>query len=115
MLMESLSSPKVFREKYRDSAWFRALKAQQFTTAMPFSAPENTAATGTYIEDLHIDSDVKAAYPGDDGLTLGFSAPVYRDGKVVAYWTNRASFRSWKTFCEPLKKACTKRAFPTLP
>ncbi|NWF72656.1 MAG: HAMP domain-containing protein [Nitrospirae bacterium] len=59
---------------------------------MPFSAPENMAATGTYIEDLLVDPDVKAAYPGDDGLTLGFSAPVYRDGKIVAYWSNRAKF-----------------------
>ena len=59
---------------------------------MPFAAPGNTVATGTYIEDLHVDPDVKTAYPGDDGLTLGFSAPVYRDGKVVAYWSNRAKF-----------------------
>jgi methyl-accepting chemotaxis protein len=82
----------LYGKNYRETSWFRALKAEQFTTTMPFSAPENMAATGTYIEDLHVDPDVKAAYPGDDGLTLGFSAPVYRDGKVVAYWSNRAKF-----------------------
>ena len=82
----------LYGKNYRETSWFRALKGQQFTTSMPFAAPGNTVATGTYIEDLHVDPDVKAAYPGDDGLTLGFSAPVYRDGKVVAYWTNRAKF-----------------------
>ena len=87
-----IQSQGLYGKNYRETAWFRALKAQEFTTKMPFSAPENLAATGTYIEDLLIDSDVKAAYPGDDGLTLGFSAPVYRDGKVVAYWSNRAKF-----------------------
>ncbi|TKB92001.1 MAG: PAS domain S-box protein [Nitrospira sp.] len=87
-----IHSQDLYKKNYREAAWFRALKAKQFSTSMPFAAPGNTAATGTYIEDLHIDSDVKAAYPGDDGLTLGFSAPVYRDGKVVAYWSNRAKF-----------------------
>jgi hypothetical protein len=87
-----IQSQDLYKKNYGETSWFRALKAQQFTTTMPFSAPGNTAATGTYIEDLHVDPDVKAAYPGDDGLTLGFSAPVYRDGKVVAYWSNRAKF-----------------------
>ena len=87
-----IHSQDLYRKNYREAAWFRALKAEQFTTSMPFAAPGNTVATGTYIEDLHIDSDVKVAYPGDDGLTLGFSAPVYRDGKVVAYWSNRVKF-----------------------
>jgi methyl-accepting chemotaxis protein len=87
-----IQSRDLYKKNYGETAWFRALKAQQFTTTMPFSAPGNTVATGTYIEDVHVDPDVKASYPGDEGLTLGFSAPVYRDGKVVAYWTNRAKF-----------------------
>ncbi len=107
-----IQSQSLYGKNYRDSAWFRALKAQQFTTAMPFSAPENTAATGTYIEDLHIDSDVKAAYPGDDGLTLGFSAPVYRDGKVVAYWTNRAKFSVVEDILRTTQKGMHKAGFP---
>jgi methyl-accepting chemotaxis protein len=87
-----IHSQDLYGKNYRETSWFHALKAQQFTTTMPFSAPGNTTMTGTYIEDLHVDPDVKAAYPGDDGLTLGFSAPVYRNGKVVAYWSNRAKF-----------------------
>jgi methyl-accepting chemotaxis protein len=87
-----IQSHDLYKKNYAETPWFRALKAQQFTTTMPFAAPGNTVATGTYIEDLHVDPDVKAAYPGDDGLTLGFSAPVYRDGKIVAYWSNRAKF-----------------------
>ena len=59
---------------------------------MPFTASGNDISTGTFIEDLHVDEHVKAAYPGDDGLTLGFSAPVYQSGEVIGYWTNRAKF-----------------------
>ena len=87
-----IQSRDLYKKNYAGTPWFQALKAQQFTTTMPFAATGNTVATGTYIEDLHVDPDVKAAYPGDDGLTLGFSSPVYRDGKIVAYWTNRAKF-----------------------
>lgn len=70
-----IQSHDLYKKNYAETPWFRALKAQQFTTTMPFAAPGNTVATGTYIEDLHVDPDVKAAYPGDDGLTLGFFCP----------------------------------------
>ncbi len=89
---KAIRSAGLYEKNYRDAPWFRALAANTFTTAMPFTAPENKSATGTFIEDLHVDADVKTAYPGDDGLALGFSAPVYQDGKVIAYWTNRAKF-----------------------
>ena len=82
----------IYQKNYRDAAWFQALVSSRFTTKMPFTAPGNDQATGTVIEDLHVDADVKAAYPGDDGLTLGFSAPVYHNGKVIAYWSNRTKF-----------------------
>ena len=66
-----IHSRDLYGKNYRETSWFRALKAEQFTTTMPFSASGNTSATGTYIEDLHVDPDVKAAYPGDDGLKIG--------------------------------------------
>jgi len=83
----------LFDKDYSQATWFKALAKKEFTRAMPFSAPENQASTGTYIEDLHIDEDVKQAYPGDPGMTIGFSAPVYgSDGALIGYWSNRAKF-----------------------
>jgi len=102
----------LYGKNYRETSWFRALKAQQFTTTMPFSASGNTSMTGTYIEDLHVDPDVKAAYPGDDGLTLGFSAPVYRDGKVVAYWSNRAKFSLVEDILRVTQQVSKRAGFP---
>ncbi|RPH75508.1 MAG: hypothetical protein EHM80_16110, partial [Nitrospiraceae bacterium] len=107
-----VQSQDLYRKNYRETAWFRALKAQQFTTTMPFAAPGNATMTGTYIEDLHVDPDVKAAYPGDDGLTLGFSAPVYRDGKVVAYWTNRAKFSLVEDILRTTQQELKAAGFP---
>ena len=82
----------LYKKNFNEAAWFQALQAEQYTTAMPFTAKGNEISTGTYIEDVHVDEDVKVAYPGDDGLTLGFSAPVYQDGDLIGYWTNRAKF-----------------------
>ncbi|HOA74427.1 MAG TPA: methyl-accepting chemotaxis protein [Phycisphaerae bacterium] len=83
----------LYGKNYRDSVWFQACAAGRFTTSMPFSAPGNDKSSGTFIEDVHVDEDVKAVYPGDDGLTIGFSAPVYdAAGKPIGYWSNRAKF-----------------------
>ncbi len=107
-----IQSQTIYQNNYREAAWFRALKAQQFTTTMPFSAPGNTTMTGTYIEDLHVDPDVKLAYPDDDGLTLGFSAPVYREGKVVAYWTNRTKFSLVEDILRATQQELKTAGFP---
>ncbi len=83
----------LFEKDFSKTAWFQALERKEFTTKTPFSAPGNLGATGTYIEDVHIDEDVKLAYPGDTGMTIGFSAPVYdENGEVLRYWSNRAKF-----------------------
>ena len=107
-----IQSHALYVNNYRETAWFRALKEQQFTTTMPFAAPGNTTMSGTYIEDLHVDPDVKAAYPGDDGLTLGFSAPVYREGKVVAYWTNRTKFSLVEDILRATQQELKTAGFP---
>ena len=87
-----IRSASIYQKNYRDAPWFQALVSNRFTTTMPFTAQGNNTATGTFIEDLHVDQDVKAAYPDEDGLTIAFSAPVYQDGKVIGYWSNRTKF-----------------------
>ena len=83
----------LYKKSYADSPWFRAVSSGQSTTRTSFTAPGNDKARGTFVEDVHFDPDVKNVYVGDDGLTLGFSAPVYDvDGKVLGYWSNRAKF-----------------------
>jgi len=89
----SLDTSTLWSKSFKDAPWFKAVAAGQFTSKMAYSSPGNDKATGTFIEDVHVDPDVKALYAGDSAMTLGFSAPV-RDasGKVVAYWSNRARF-----------------------
>ncbi len=89
----SIDTAHLYKKNYKEAEWFQALVNETYTTKMPFTAPGNDISTGTYIEDVHVDNDVKAVYQENDGLTLGFSTPVYSEGgDVIAYWTNRAKF-----------------------
>ncbi|MBI3206927.1 MAG: HAMP domain-containing protein [Myxococcales bacterium] len=89
----TVDTGSLWNKSYKEAPWFKAVAAGQFTTKMAHTAPGNDKSTGTFIEDAHVDPDVKTVFGGDPALTLGFSAPV-RDatGKVVAYWSNRARF-----------------------
>ena len=87
-----INTAPLYQDNFADHPFFKAVATGNFTRKMPFSAPDNRKSDGTFIEDLHICPDVKTAYFGNDGLTLGFSAPVYENGKIIAYWTNRAKF-----------------------
>lgn len=85
----------IYDTDFSESPWFKACKAGDFTREMPFTAPENKRSDGTYIEDVHIDPLVERIYKGkgDDGLTLGFSAPAMDEsGTVIGFWSNRTRF-----------------------
>jgi methyl-accepting chemotaxis protein len=89
---KSIISEAIYGKNYADARWFKACLKEQFTTKMPFAAAGNNTMTGTFIEDMYVDEDVKVAYPGDDGLTIGFTAPVYEKGKMIGCWNNRSTF-----------------------
>ncbi|MCB9734463.1 MAG: HAMP domain-containing protein [Deltaproteobacteria bacterium] len=86
-----LDTSALYKRSFADAAWFQAVRAGRFTRRMPFTAPGNDQADGTYIEDVYTDPDV-AAVTGGTGRVVGFSAPVHDDaGNVIAYWKNFAS------------------------
>ncbi len=87
-----IPSEHLYKKNYANTPWFQALQKGEYTTQMPFTAPGNDTSTGTFVEDVHVDEDVKTVFPDEGGLTLGFSAPVYQGGEVIGYWSNRAKF-----------------------
>jgi len=83
----------IYDMNFAGEEWFTACVNGNFTTAQPFSAPENKIANGTYIQDVYRSEVVQRAYPGDDGLTVGFSAPVFDEaGTLIGVWHNSAKF-----------------------
>jgi hypothetical protein len=53
-----LSTDGLYKKNYSQTPWFQALKAGEFTTRQPFTAPGNDVLSGTFIEDVHVDADV---------------------------------------------------------
>ena len=83
----------LYKKNYQNSAWFQAVSSGTYTTNMPFTAEGNEISTGTFIEDVHVDKDVQSVYTDQEGLTLGFSSPVYTEsGELLGYWSNRTQF-----------------------
>ncbi|MCC7478382.1 methyl-accepting chemotaxis protein [bacterium] len=90
---QDIDSSFVYQQNYAQAPWFKACMSGDFYNSMPYAAPGNDTADGTFVEDVQIDEDVKRAYPGDTGLALGFSAPVKdAQGRTIAVWSNRARF-----------------------
>ncbi|MFQ5482338.1 MAG: methyl-accepting chemotaxis protein, partial [Nitrospinaceae bacterium] len=90
---EFIQSDFLYQQNFKAEPWFQDVLNKKFYTHQPGRAGEPGGLTGTVVTPLHVDAEVKRAYPGDDGLTLGFTAPVYdADGSVMAVWHNHAKF-----------------------
>lgn len=83
---DRIVSETMYDKSFGDATWFKDALSGRFT------ASEDGTFTGTVVEDLHV-SPLAADIYGDEGLALGFTAPVKdADGKVIAIWKNIAKF-----------------------
>jgi len=81
-----IESACLYGRSFQKSDWFRKCRDKQFYTS------EDGTFTGTYVETLYQDEDVREVYR-NNGLTMGFAAPVYDDaGEMIAIWKNYAKF-----------------------
>jgi methyl-accepting chemotaxis protein len=77
----------LYTRDFSKESWFQDALAGKFYES------KDKKLTGTVVEDLYVDDAVKGIY-GDEGLALGFSAPVRNaQGEVIAVWKNVAKFR----------------------
>ncbi len=89
----AVASTALYDQDFSAAPWLVALREGRYTGAMPFTAEGNTIASGTWIDDVARDATVQAAYPGSEGLAVGFAAPITVNGEVIGYWSNRADMR----------------------
>lgn len=81
---QPLDTASLYQQNFKDAVWFKEVVAGNFL--------KSPTLDGTYVEDVHVDELVKRLY-NNDGLVLGFSAPVKdADGKVIGVWRNAADF-----------------------
>ncbi|GJL78954.1 MAG: hypothetical protein NPINA01_19430 [Nitrospinaceae bacterium] len=83
----------LYQKNFKESSWFQEVLKKKFYTSQKGNVGGDSALTGTVIVPLHLSEVVKKVYPGEDGLTLGFAAPVTdSSGEVIAVWQNYARF-----------------------
>jgi methyl-accepting chemotaxis protein len=90
-LGQVLPTKRFYERNYASSAWFRGLQSERIPINNTRAAAGNRRPLGTYVEDAHVDNDVRELFPDSDGVALGFSAPM-RDvtGKILGYVSARS-------------------------
>jgi methyl-accepting chemotaxis protein len=77
-----LATDSLYDKNFSGAPWFGAVQAGRFLTG--------EGITGTVVDDVGVDEDVKRIC-GDDGLVIGFSAAVKdTQGNVIGVWRNYA-------------------------
>jgi methyl-accepting chemotaxis protein len=76
----------LYEKRFADASWFKDAVAGRFLVA------KDSPLTGSVVEDVVADEDVKRVF-GGDGLSVRFSAPI-RDagGTIIGVWNNWAVF-----------------------
>ncbi|MBI5428784.1 MAG: HAMP domain-containing protein, partial [Nitrospinae bacterium] len=88
-----VSTQGFYQRNYKNAQWFQDVLAEKYYTSQDGNVGGAAAMTGTVYVPLHVEPEVKEAYAGDDGLSMGFAAPVKdASGQVVAVWYNYAKF-----------------------
>lgn len=88
-----IETAPLYSKDYSETTWFqecagRIHKASHTPPSKLAGPPHDIVVEGP-----RLDEDVRTAYPGERGLVLSFSAPVYdAAGDVIAYWSNRANY-----------------------
>jgi hypothetical protein len=84
-LGNDINTSFLYGQNFAGADWFKDSMSGNFTTAKGM-------LSGTVVEDLYSDPIVAKLYK-DEGLTLGFSAPVKDpSGRVLGVWKNFAKF-----------------------
>jgi hypothetical protein len=84
---KAIDASKLYARDFSSESWFQDAMAGKFLES------KDKKCTGTVVEDLYVDESVRQIY-GDEGLALGFSAPVRNaQGEIIAVWKNVAKFR----------------------
>ncbi len=81
----SLKTESLYQKNFAGEKWFQDALAERY-----YTAPGKI--TGTVVEDLHVSKDVQDIFR-DEGLALGFSAPVKdAEGQIIGVWHNVTRF-----------------------
>lgn len=102
----SIDTLGIYTQNFSSAPWFKSAMSGAFTT-------EQGKISGSVVEDLYSDPIIAKLYK-DEGLTLGFAAPVKDpSGRVLGVWKNFATFSLVEDIVRDAYKSIAEHGMPS--
>jgi len=109
---QPIRTESLYGKSFRSTVWFQALHQQGGDSDADGVLAHSPDGSGVFVEDVAVDRNVKAIFPNESGLTVGLSVPLYDEGKVVGYWTQRMKYSMVEAIVQQAYQAVKKSGFP---
>lgn len=102
----------LYGKNFGTTPWFLALHqtGERVGSSQSFS-PRNMSQE-VFVESPMMDRDVQTLFPQESGLTIGFSVPLYAQGRMVGYGSLRMKFSKIEAFFQEAYRNLKKAGFP---
>ncbi|MGE0473019.1 MAG: methyl-accepting chemotaxis protein [Nitrospirales bacterium] len=110
---EPIPTAGLYGNDYRGTSWFQSLSSQLGRPVPANDSQRAGQAKPVFVEYVSVDQHVKQAYPGNSGLTIGLSTPLYEKDVVVGYWSQRMKFSAIESLFQGAYQELRKNGFPS--
>lgn len=110
---EPIPAEDLYDRSYQQVAWFQALSSQLTLPRTGHGTPSEGQPNPIFVEYVSVDQHVKAMYPENSGLTIGFSTPLVEKGVVVGFWSQRMKFSAIEGLFQQAYQELKKGGFPS--
>ena len=107
-----IRTESLYEKNFSSTVWFQAFQQQGENSAFEGVSSHSRKDLGVFLEDVAVDRDVKAIFPDKSGLTVGLSVPLYEQGKVIGYWTQRVDYSKIEEIVQQAYQGLKKAGFP---
>jgi len=110
---QPIHTNELYGKSFRSTVWFQALEQISVPLATTGQFSSGLAEPRVFVEDVAVDREVKLVFPGESGLTVGFSVPFYDHGEIIGYWTQRLKYSMVESIVQEAYTTLKKAGFPS--
>ncbi len=82
---QALETQNLYKKDFGGTQWFRTFKERSEVNVVS----NKVGAERVLWEGVLVDADVQRVYPEESGLTIGVTLPIYDQGTVLGFWSQR--------------------------
>ncbi len=107
-----IETEHLYEKTFHSAPWFQALQEGPRVLHSEAVDAKSFHRSVVFLEDVALDHDVQSIFPGETGLVVGLSIPLYDQGKVVGYWSQRMKFDAVERIVQQAYQAMKTAGFP---